>query len=165
MSSTHRTLDSSATDHGKRGGLRPPDDERIPYLIDRFLENVHTKNPILDVDSLVEHGQRCAEQGVGWGPWSCLFGSIAKPFASDVSPNPVPSANRTNSPAAVVDASLRPQSSSGKFARELRQAETYFILACRRLGSLTHTMLGAQCHFFAGGASPQLRWICIKIRR
>ncbi|XWX01382.1 hypothetical protein V2A60_009409 [Cordyceps javanica] len=39
--------------------LTPLDEEIIPSLVDRFLQNVHTKNPILDVEALVKHGRRC----------------------------------------------------------------------------------------------------------
>lgn len=134
-------------------GLTPPDDERIPVLIDNFLQNVHTKNPILDVESLVKQGRKCAEQGVGWDAWSCLvllacaLGSVARPFDTAA---PLPPVVR---PESIDIARAPPPSSARMFAKELQQAESCFILACRRLGLLKHTMLGAQCHFFAGGKS------------
>lgn len=124
-------------------GIHPPDDERIPSLIDNFLQNIHTKNPILDVESLVKHGRKCAENGVGWDGLSCLvllacaLGSIAKPFNTSITP-------QTVFPRANLDI-------ASSYAQELQQAESYFVLACRRLGSLKPNMLGAQCHFTAGG--------------
>jgi hypothetical protein len=135
------------------GGLRPPEDERIPGLIDSFLQNVHTKNPVLDVERLVRRGRLCAEQGLGWDAWSCLvllacaLGSVAKPFElaspdGDLSRKSVP-------PESLLVASAT--SSAQLFAKELQAAESCFVLACRRLGLLRHTVLGAQCHFFAGG--------------
>jgi hypothetical protein len=36
-------------------------------------------------------------------------------------------------------------------AADLREGETFFVLACRRVGLLRHSVIGAQCHFFAGG--------------
>lgn len=134
-------------------GFKPPDDEKIPLLVDNFLQNVHTKNPILDVESLVKSSRRCAEHGVGWDAWSCLvllacaLGSVAKPFDTaapsslDLRPE---SLDLVNAP---------PPSSARFFAKELQQAESCFVLACRRIGSLKPTMIGAQCHFFAGGRS------------
>lgn len=135
------------------GGLRPPEDERIPALIDNFLQNVHTKNPVLDVESLVRRGRLCAEQGLGWDAWSCLvlltcaLGSIAKPFEI-ASPNMDLSRQSTH-PESLLVASAT--SSAQLFAKELQAAESCFVLACRRLGLVRHTVLGAQCHFFAGG--------------
>ena len=126
-------------------GLTPLDEEQIPSLIDRFLTNVYTKNPILDVESLVKHGRRCADHGVGWDGWSCLvliacaLGSVAKPFDRSVAP--AAHRNRRNSNA----------SSAQMYSKELQQGDSCFTLACRRLGSLKYSMLGAQCHFFAGG--------------
>ena len=135
------------------GGLRPPDDERIPALIDNFLQNVHTKNPVLDVESLVRKGRIFAEQGLGWDAWSCLvlivcaLGCIAKPFEI-ASPN-VESFGHSPPPESMLVATAI--SSAQLFAKEIQAAESCFVLACRRLGLLRHTLLGAQCHFFAGG--------------
>ncbi|KAM3469264.1 hypothetical protein MY5147_007190 [Beauveria neobassiana] len=130
--------------------MMPLDEENIPVLIDKFLQNVHTKNPILDVESLVKHGRRCADQGIGWDGRSCLvllacaLGSIVKPFN-----RPIPQTagiyfgkdESTGEPMA---------SSSRMYAKELQQADSCFALACRRLGSLKYSLIGAQCHFFAG---------------
>lgn len=131
-------------------GLTPPDDEQIPALVDRFLTNVYTKNPILDVERLVKHGRRCADRGVGWDGWSCLvllacaLGSVAKPFDRSLQlAKPTPGEGKEEGGAGMSSARL--------YAKELQQGESCFTLACRRLGSLKYSMLGAQCHFFAGG--------------
>lgn len=140
------------------GGLRPPEDERIPALIDNFLQNVHTKNPVLDVESLVRRGRLCAEQGPGWDAWSCLvllacaLGSIAKPFEI-ASPN-IDRSRQSAHPDSLLVASAT--SSAQLFAKELQAAESCFVLACRRLGLVRHTVLGAQCHFFAGGKRTRI---------
>lgn len=145
--------------------LSPLEEEQIPGLIDRFLQNVHTKNPILDVEALVKHGRKCAEQGVGWDGRSCLvlmacaLGAVAKPFDRSVRPmsmafSPVSETGPTSMPATP---------SSTLYAKELQQGDSCFTLACRRLGSLKYSMLGAQCHFFAGGEypfSPELLCVC-----
>ena len=120
--------------------LAPLEDQKIPSLVDNFLQNVHTKNPILDVETLVVKSREAATQGLSWDAWSCLLlltcalGHIAKPFVTfEGSPiNEIYARNPTSQ-------------------RELQQGENCFVLACRRLGLLKHTMLAAQCHFFAGG--------------
>lgn len=130
-------------------GLLALDDERIPSIIDRFLQNIHTKNPILDVESLVKHGRKCAEHGVGWDGLSCLvllacaLGSIARPFDTAI-------AQQTALPQANLEKESPSVRSLDIHAQELHQGESYFALACRRLGLLKPTMIGAQCHFFAG---------------
>ena len=126
------------------GGLRSLADEKIPALVDNFLQNVHTKNPILDVEALVRHARRSSEQGVGWDAPSCLvllacaLGSLARPF--DLTGH-----------APEHDARAVGVSSAALYAKDLQQAESCYVLACRRLGLLKHTIIGAQCHFFAGG--------------
>ena len=142
---------SASVDGFSAGLLNPPDDERIPALIDNFLQNVHTKNPILDVESLVMYSRRCAEHGVGWDAWSCLvllacaLGSVAKPFGSAAPTSPLLRAESGE----LAHAPL--PNSSQMFATELRQADACFVLACRRIGSLKPSMIAAQCQFLAGG--------------
>lgn len=128
------------------GGLQPPHDEQLPVLVDCFLQNVHTKNPILDVEELVMQVRRIASEGLRWDPWSCLvllaaaLGSIAKPFDAAV----IRSLGMdVASPTFIAD---QPATQD-----DLRRGETCFVLACRRLGCLKHSLLGAQCYFFAGG--------------
>ncbi|KAF7167036.1 hypothetical protein CNMCM5623_000510 [Aspergillus felis] len=153
---------ASADEAARTSGLQPPDDERIPFLIDNFLQNVHTKNPILDVESLVQHGRKCAAHGIGWDGLSCLvllacaLGALAKPFDC-------PSAAQQSAlPCASVNSSPGSRSTQ-VYAQNLQQADAYFTLACRRLGTLKHTLLGAQCYFFAGvylmyALRPVLSW-------
>ena len=131
------------------GGLMPVNEEHIPLLVDKFLENVHTKNPVLDVEQLVKRARTIAGQGLGWDGWSCLvllasaLGTIAKPFDSTVNVAPSPGGLDSVSNAMwITDAPTTP--------KELQQAESYFTLATRRIGSLKHSILGAQCYFFAG---------------
>lgn len=118
-------------------------DERIPSLIDRFLRNVHTKNPILDVDALLRYGQAAAAAGPGWDAPSCLvllacaLGSVSYSFESSI-------ANQTD-----MGSSGSSRTSASTYKKELRQAESCYALACRRLGLLKHTILGAQCYFYS----------------
>lgn len=132
--------------------ITPLEDEQIPMLIDRFLQNVHTKNPILDVEALVKHGRQCAERGIGWDARSCLvlmacaLGSVAKPFSRPMPPDSHVYDRRHVSTSTPSTARLH--------AKELEQGDSCFTLACRRLGSLKYSMLSAQCYFFAGGMYP-----------
>ncbi|KIX07362.1 uncharacterized protein Z518_02015 [Rhinocladiella mackenziei CBS 650.93] len=132
--------------------FKPPQEERIPALIDNFLQNVHTKNPVLQVELLVEEGRKAAQRGLGWDAWSCLvllacaLGSVAKPFALADS---LSSATRAEESGFETMSGDR-RGSNDVFARELEDGESYFLLASRRLGTLKHTLLGAQCHFLAG---------------
>ena len=131
------------------GGLMPLNEEQIPFLVDKFLENVHTKNPVLDVEQLVKQARNIASKGLGWDAWSCLvllasaLGTIGKPFRSAVTFPTSPILERGSETTWVPDEVTT--------QKELQQAESYFALACRRLGSLKHSILGAQCYFFAGG--------------
>lgn len=126
-------------------GLVPPNEEQIPMLVDKFLQNVHTKNPILDVEELIRQARIIARDGLGWNAWSCLtllaaaLGAIAKPFEAAVIASPDESS--TSAPFIADVPATR---------ENLQQAESYFILACRRLGTLKHSIIGVQCYFFAG---------------
>lgn len=149
---TGATSSSSGDVITNTSGLTHLEEEQIPGLIDRFLQNVHTKNPILDVEALVKHGRKCAEQGIGWDGRSCLvlmtcaLGAVAKPF--DRSSLPM---SMAISPASETGPTSASATSSKLYAKELQQGDCCFTMACRRLGSLKYSMLGAQCHFFAGG--------------
>ncbi|KAK3721479.1 hypothetical protein LTR37_003035 [Vermiconidia calcicola] len=130
------------------GGLMPPDEEQIPVLVDKFLQNVHTKNPVLDVEQLVKQARRIANRGLGWDGWSCLvllacaLGTIAKPFDAAVT--------YTTNPTLETGPIIQWKTDAPTTPRELQQAEAYFALACRRMGSLKYSILGSQCFFFAG---------------
>lgn len=129
------------------GGLCSLPDEKIPSLIDTFLQNVHTKNPILDVEFLVRQGRKAAENGLGWDAPSCLvllacaLGAIARPFDQCLT--------SAETPARLLN--YESFSSASVYSKDLQLAESCYILACRRIGLLKFTILGAQCHFFAGG--------------
>ncbi|KAI9719949.1 MAG: hypothetical protein M1828_005987 [Chrysothrix sp. TS-e1954] len=128
-------------------GLRPLPLERIPGLIDRFLQNVHTKNPILDVDSLVQMGRNIAETGLSWDSHCCLvliacaLGYVSCPFVDSLALS-----------GHVVDKRQQDvkRASTRLHAQALQEAESCFVQASQRLGLLTFTIKAAQCHFFAG---------------
>ncbi|KAK3109844.1 hypothetical protein LTR53_016470 [Teratosphaeriaceae sp. CCFEE 6253] len=132
-----------------RTGLLVPNEEQIPALIESFLQNVHTKNPVLDADQLVRQARIVASDGLSWDAWSCLvllaaaLGRIAKPFDAATAMGAGPGEPDSNGCYAWArEAANTPE--------ELGEAEAYFVLACRRLGGLKHSLLGSQCFFFAG---------------
>lgn len=136
--------------------VAPLDEQRIPSLIDKFLENVHTKNPILDVETLVRKSRSYATRGLGWDGYSCLLlmacalGLVAKPFGSE------PEALDTSIPVDAVRELAAPM-------RDREQADNCFVQASRRLGGLRPSVLAAQCQFFAGvylmyTLRPMLSW-------
>ena len=141
-SDQYRTLNDNAVAHGR---LEPLFEDRIPFLIDKFLKDVHAKNPVLDVEALVEHGRKAATTGLGSDAQSCLvllacaLGSVATSFEI--------------SEASEVEFEINaPGMTSLKyFAKEIQQAESCYTLASRRIGLLKHTILGAQCYFYSGG--------------
>ncbi|KAK9241926.1 putative C6 transcription factor [Lipomyces tetrasporus] len=142
--SSHGTENSAMETWVMPGGFRPTNEERIPALVDQFVQNVHTKNPILDLGALVCLGRQAAEFGLQWDSQSCLvllacaLGCISRPFTASMKvpldDGPVPQASV-------------PKSTS---ASGLKEGETFFVMACRRIGLLRYSVLGAQCHFFAG---------------
>lgn len=54
-----------------RPGKRICEEDIIP-LIDRFLINVHIKNPVLDADDLIDKARKISENGFSWDAPSCL---------------------------------------------------------------------------------------------
>lgn len=123
------------------GGLGLHNGGRIMSLVERFLQCVHTKNPILSIELLLAHSRRVVSEGFGDDAHSCLvllacaLGSIAMPFQ----------------PTHVADSEVFSPHRVDGLSQDLEQAESYFNLAQRRLGLLRPTIIGIQCHFYAGG--------------
>lgn len=125
-------------------------DEDVPGLVTEFLQNVHTKNPVLDVESLAEYSYSFKKHNFGWDGWSCLvliacaLGCIAKPFDKALAMQPVNNYGDQLS-------NGEPQTSYDMFGKDIERSKLFFKLACRRIGGLGSTVVGAQCYFFAGG--------------
>lgn len=54
------------------GGGVGIDEDAIPDLVQKFLELVHVKNPILDTDTILSYAHHVAEEGLRWDAPSCL---------------------------------------------------------------------------------------------
>lgn len=122
----------------------------IPALVDSFLQNAHTKNPVCDVMEVVRLGEHAVRVGIGWDAGSCLvliacaLGSVARAFDDTLQEylDHIDRGGQTHETEAR---------SIGAQADELAAGERFYRLACQRLGCVGHNMLGSQCHFFAGG--------------
>ncbi|CAK7202807.1 hypothetical protein SEUCBS139899_005534 [Sporothrix eucalyptigena] len=116
---------------------RVVDEDAIPGLVQRFIDLVHIKNPILDVDVIWALTRRVVDDGFVWNMESCLvliaaaLGCVAQPFGSAVF-----SAQGISSLEAHADA--------------LQQGEAYYYMARRRLGLLDRGIRVTQCHFLVG---------------
>ncbi|KPM42712.1 hypothetical protein AK830_g3857 [Neonectria ditissima] len=114
------------------------DEEDIMNLVQRFLDLVHIKNPILDIRTLWSYARNVLEDGLKWDSASCLvlitcaLGCVATPF-----------------PPKPIDANTHPTSLEAQL-QDLQQGEAYYNLARRRFGVLEIGILSSQCHFLAG---------------
>ena len=105
-------------------------------LLQRFLENVHIFNPVLEESKVRGYMQTTSFNGLGWDAQSCLLlliyaiGSIAGPYEKSASETSI---NFRQSP-------------------ELRQADSFFFAAQKRMGMLLcrSGVIEAQCFFLAG---------------
>jgi hypothetical protein len=105
-------------------------------LLQRFLDNVHIFNPVLEETKVREYMRNASFNGLGWDSQSCLLlliyalGSIAAPYEKSSSN---PSTNFHQSP-------------------EFRQADSFFFAAQKRMGMLLcrSGVIEAQCFFLAG---------------
>lgn len=119
-------------------------------LIDRFIQNVHTKNPVLDLEYLIRSGRHAAEFGLQWDAQSCLvlitcaLGCISQPFTSSMQSPQTPRSLQEG-------LAWQTPGVTSSSATQLREGEAFFMMACRRIGLLHYSVIGAQCHFFAGG--------------
>ncbi|KAL4761723.1 uncharacterized protein BDW70DRAFT_149773 [Aspergillus foveolatus] len=96
-------------------------EEDVPSLIDRFLENVHTKNPILDPSELRKLSRRLGENG--------FQATIARPFSIET-----PGLQDT------------PHFHGCDYAT----GESYYSAARKRIGLLDSSIIAIQCAFLIG---------------
>ncbi|KAL4957713.1 hypothetical protein BDW69DRAFT_8179 [Aspergillus filifer] len=110
-------------------------EEDVFVLIESFLENVHTKNPILDPSELRNFSRCVGENGFQWDAQSCLviitcaLGTVSRPFSYKV----VGSSNRAR-----------------KDGYDCATAEAYYTAARKRIGLLDPSIIAVQCAFLIG---------------
>ncbi|KAH8734252.1 hypothetical protein BGZ61DRAFT_341832 [Ilyonectria robusta] len=113
------------------------DEDQILDLVQRFLDLVHIKNPVLDPDTIWSYARRVVEDGLKWDSPSCLvliacaLGCVAQPHTADLSP---------------------PKNLSSLQAQgdDIQKGERYYNLARRRFGLFERDVLASQCQFLAG---------------
>lgn len=72
---TITTTITTTTETHPRGVKRASqgiNEENVPGLVDRFLQLVHSKNPVLNTRQIREAARHVAEDGVGWDASSCI---------------------------------------------------------------------------------------------
>ncbi|BCS19306.1 uncharacterized protein APUU_12134A [Aspergillus puulaauensis] len=110
-------------------------EEDVSLLIENFLENVHTKNPILDPHELRKLSLRIEEDGFRWDGPSCLIlitcalGTVSRPFRLDT---------------------VGPRGRSRLDGRDYVTAESYYNAARKRIGLLDPSIIAIQCAFLVG---------------
>ncbi|KAL4941069.1 hypothetical protein BDV06DRAFT_229906 [Aspergillus oleicola] len=110
-------------------------EEDVSSQIESFLENVHTKNPILDPSELRKLSRCIGEDGFQWDGQSCLIliscalGIVSRPFTLEI-----------------------PGSSDPSHAddRDYATAESYYTAARKRIGLLDPSIIAIQCVFLIG---------------
>lgn len=68
----HRLIHSRRPVHGARSS-RGINEEHAPSLVERFLINVHIKNPVLEPDEVRRKARHIAESGFSWDADTCLL--------------------------------------------------------------------------------------------
>ncbi|KAL4920465.1 hypothetical protein BDW62DRAFT_208970 [Aspergillus aurantiobrunneus] len=110
-------------------------EEDVPSLIERFLENVHTKNPILDPSELRKSSRCTGEDGFQWDGPSCVIliycalGTVSRPFSPEVPGR---------------------QDKSRLDGRDYGTGESYYTAARKRIGLLEPSIMATQCAFLIG---------------
>ncbi|KAF2009396.1 hypothetical protein BU24DRAFT_444855 [Aaosphaeria arxii CBS 175.79] len=131
-------VDPRSDSHSGRG-MR---EEDIPALVERFLTNVHTKNPIFEPEYLRTLSKSVVENGIGWEASSCLvlivcaLAAISSPFVFKLAPEVgLNDSEKMDSLSTTLDYST---------------AEAYYNASRKRMGLLANTLMATECHFLAG---------------
>lgn len=110
-------------------------EDEVIGLVEGFLRNVHTKNPVLDPMDLLGLARDVTEQGFGWDDASCLV--------------LIASALGGLAPAWDAAVPVEGEHSLSDF-QSFRLAEAYYTAARKRLGLLDTSIMATQCCFLTG---------------
>ncbi|EKD14457.1 hypothetical protein MBM_07178 [Drepanopeziza brunnea f. sp. 'multigermtubi' MB_m1] len=132
LPTAHRDPDSV-----KRGqGIN---EESVPGLVERFLQLVHSKNPVFHTRQIREAARHVAEYGIGWDASSCVvllacaLGVMARPY------DPSPEAGLLSDRTSLLEAS-----------QLLKTSDMFYQVARKRIGLLEPSIVAGQCHMLAG---------------
>jgi Fungal Zn(2)-Cys(6) binuclear cluster domain len=134
---------------GRTGGLdhltrdyRGVQEEDAARLVNTFLAQVHTKNPILDSRQLSKMAKDMSEHGFQWDAESCLvllacaLGCLASPF--------------TMATVMTSDSTTSEDTNALSNTPNYPTAEKYYVAARKRIALLDHSVITTQCHFLSG---------------
>jgi len=140
-------------------------EDEVLELVQRFLDLVHTKNPILEPETIWSYARRVAEEGLKWDAPSCLVVSAFIPRRGTWSYMVALGTAHTDCVTQLLacalgsvaqefpgaaGAELRSDTSLQAHKTDLQRGEGYYNLARRRLGLVQRGLLAPQCHFLAG---------------
>lgn len=124
------------------GEYHSVDEDDAPRLVNTFLAQVHTKNPILDPRQLSNMAKDMSEHGWKWDAESCLvllacaLACLASPFATAT--------------VVVLDSSIIEHKNALADTPNYPAAEKYYVAARKRIALLDHSVITTQCHFLSG---------------
>ncbi|KAJ5137174.1 hypothetical protein N7448_005728 [Penicillium atrosanguineum] len=120
-------------------GMR--EDDYLP-LCQRFLDEVHVRNPILEPNDLKRYAKEVTENGLKWDNKSCLV-LLACALSCFAVQSPKEKAERSDT-TNDTENGLRKEGSS------YAQAKVYYQTAQKRIGYLGTSLLDIQCLYLAG---------------
>jgi hypothetical protein len=126
-------------------------------LIERFLTNVHTKNPIFDSNTLRGIARSTIVKGFGWDAQTCLVVRIIVASRRELfhlQPSQLLACALAVIAPTFVRVPILNQDENDRDsldeAVDYATAEAYYDAARKRIGLLTSTRLATECHFLAG---------------
>lgn len=109
-------------------------------LCQKFLREVHSRNPILDAAELISSARDAAENGLLWDARACLV-LIACALALSQGPSSLSAEVDSDADALSMEAEADANARAG--------AEAYYLAARKRIGLLGTSIVDIQCLFFA----------------
>lgn len=125
---------------GKRVNLGI-NEESVPFLVESFLQLVHSKNPVFHAHQVREAARHVTECGFGWDASSCIvllacaLGAVARPYIASSEIDSLTGSGR----ASLVDTSDL-----------LQTGNAFYQVARKRFGLLDQSIMAGQCHMLSG---------------
>ncbi|KAJ6114414.1 hypothetical protein N7486_000192 [Penicillium sp. IBT 16267x] len=137
-------------------GIGPLVDD-IQHLCRKYLQLVHRRNPVVDIDKLKRYAREVSIQGLGWDSPACLV-LLACALACSTS---------TFIPLGEIPEDLDRIPGPPPSDANIGRAEAYFHAAKQRFGSLHASTTDIQCFLLAGSyhrhvMRPLEAWFCFQ---
>ncbi|PVH85961.1 hypothetical protein DL98DRAFT_511047 [Cadophora sp. DSE1049] len=125
---------------GKRANVGI-NEENVPFLVESFLQLVHSKNPVFHTQQVREAARHVTECGFGWDASSCIvllacaLGAVARPY--------------------IPSSEISSLSGSGRTSLDdtsdlLQTGNAFYQVARKRFGLLDQSIMAGQCHMLSG---------------